>query len=142
MSVNGISRFMGSVCLGPKVIPLSGAHCILFTGTLIPKGWDVPVKTMLCLYLLLDSKLTSIQNKNFWRVERVRSHSIRIFWNKIWKKVFKKWSFFKCCIYSFKYCSILVDSYVSISCCLCNLHSLQIFNFVVKIKNFQKVEPC
>ncbi len=28
LSVNGISRLMGSVCLGPKVIQLSGAHCI------------------------------------------------------------------------------------------------------------------
>jgi hypothetical protein len=27
VSVNGIIRLMGSVCLGPKVIPLSGAHC-------------------------------------------------------------------------------------------------------------------
>jgi hypothetical protein len=27
-SVNGIIRLMGSVCIGPKVIPLSGAHCI------------------------------------------------------------------------------------------------------------------
>ena len=26
--VNGIIRLMESVCLGPKVIPLSGAHCI------------------------------------------------------------------------------------------------------------------
>ncbi len=26
-SVNGIIRLIGSVCLGPKVIPLSGAHC-------------------------------------------------------------------------------------------------------------------
>jgi hypothetical protein len=25
--VNGIIRLMESVCLGPKVIPLSGAHC-------------------------------------------------------------------------------------------------------------------
>jgi hypothetical protein len=27
VSVNGIIRLMESVCLGPKVIPLSGAHC-------------------------------------------------------------------------------------------------------------------
>jgi hypothetical protein len=27
LSVNGISRLMGSVCLGPKVIQLSSAHC-------------------------------------------------------------------------------------------------------------------
>jgi hypothetical protein len=27
--VNGIIRLIESVCLGPKVIPLSGAHCIL-----------------------------------------------------------------------------------------------------------------
>ncbi len=26
-SVNGIIRLMGSLYLGPKVIPLSGAHC-------------------------------------------------------------------------------------------------------------------
>ncbi len=26
--VNGIIQLMGSVCLGPKVIPLSGAHCL------------------------------------------------------------------------------------------------------------------
>jgi hypothetical protein len=25
--VNGIIQLMGSVCLGPKVIPLSSAHC-------------------------------------------------------------------------------------------------------------------
>ncbi len=31
VSVNGIIRFMGSVCLSPKVIPLSGAHCIYLT---------------------------------------------------------------------------------------------------------------
>ena len=30
MSVNGIIRLMESVCLGPKVIPLSGAHCTIF----------------------------------------------------------------------------------------------------------------
>ncbi len=29
LSVNGISRLIGSVCLGPKVIQLSGAHCIV-----------------------------------------------------------------------------------------------------------------
>ncbi len=28
VSVNGIIRLIESVCLGPKVIPLSGAHCI------------------------------------------------------------------------------------------------------------------
>ena len=28
VSVNGIIRLKESVCLGPKVIPLSGAHCI------------------------------------------------------------------------------------------------------------------
>ncbi len=28
VSVYGIIRLMESVCLGPKVIPLSGAHCI------------------------------------------------------------------------------------------------------------------
>jgi hypothetical protein len=27
--VNGIIRLIESVCLGPKVIPLSGAHCIM-----------------------------------------------------------------------------------------------------------------
>jgi hypothetical protein len=31
VSVIGINRLMGSVCLGPKVIPLSGAHCIMKT---------------------------------------------------------------------------------------------------------------
>jgi hypothetical protein len=29
LSVNGIIWLMGSVCLGPKVIPLSGAYCIM-----------------------------------------------------------------------------------------------------------------
>jgi hypothetical protein len=29
VSVNGIIQLMQSVCLGPKVIPLSGAHCII-----------------------------------------------------------------------------------------------------------------
>ncbi len=28
VSVNGIIRLIESVCLGPKVIPLSGAHCM------------------------------------------------------------------------------------------------------------------
>ncbi len=30
VSVNGIIRLIESVGLGPKVIPLSGAHCITF----------------------------------------------------------------------------------------------------------------
>ncbi len=30
VSVNGIIRLVESVCLGPKVIPLSGAHCNSF----------------------------------------------------------------------------------------------------------------
>jgi hypothetical protein len=32
VSVNGIIRLIESVCLGPKVIPLSGAHCIWLAG--------------------------------------------------------------------------------------------------------------
>jgi hypothetical protein len=36
VSVNGIIRLMGSVCLGPKVIPLSGTHCT----KICPDLWD------------------------------------------------------------------------------------------------------
>jgi hypothetical protein len=38
MSVNGIIQLMGSVCIGPKVIPLSGAHCMLKIASL--KIWS------------------------------------------------------------------------------------------------------
>ncbi len=35
-SVNGIIRLMGSVCLGPKVIQLSGAYCSMIIVQLAP----------------------------------------------------------------------------------------------------------
>ncbi len=38
VSVNGIIRLIESVCLGPKVIPLSGAHCITK-----PLGWGISI---------------------------------------------------------------------------------------------------
>ena len=36
--VNGIIRLIESVCLGPKVIPLSGAHCIKIDNIFLHKA--------------------------------------------------------------------------------------------------------
>jgi hypothetical protein len=69
VSVNGIIRLIESVCLGPKVIPLSGAHCISIKVYPIYKERELPVFTIdlaLCLgsNLAPESLLASSPSSN------------------------------------------------------------------------------
>ncbi len=86
-SVNGIIRVIGSVCLGPKVIPLSGAHCT--------RKFENPCLKMFyfiwcCLntegYFLITNKRIKIENfffHSFVQKERCcRNVSTCHFWKK------------------------------------------------------------